>query len=262
MENKTCSVLQTFLGITLALTLLFASVIPALAQDGYRVNVNKEFGFANGSQIRGDFSISLIGDETNIASVTFLIDGQQLAVVSQAPFKTTFKTQSYPNGEHQLNAVISFMDGTTLTVEARRFMFLSAEEERGSMSEILVPLLAVVLGLMVFGLGAQFLAGRGKPAGGPEPGTPRSYGIAGGSICPMCKRPTPRHVFGLNLVVGKLDRCENCGKWSIMRAYPIDALRAAEAAEFKIERGEGLAPEKSEEEKLRELLDESRYTKD
>jgi len=262
MDNKTRSALQTFLGIILALTLLFASVSPALAQDGYRVNVNKEFGFANGSQIRGDFSISLIGDETNISTVTFLIDGQELAIVTQAPFKTKFKTQAYPDGEHQLNASITFKDGTTQTVEERRFMFLSAEEESGVMTDILFPLLAVVLGLMVFGIVAQFLAGRGKPAGGPEPGTARSYGMAGGSICPRCKRPTPRHVFGLNMVVGKLDRCENCGKWSIMRAYPIDSLRAAEAAEIKAEQGEGLATEKSEEEKLRELLDESRYTKD
>ncbi|MHB1481866.1 MAG: hypothetical protein ACYCXH_06045, partial [Bellilinea sp.] len=60
----------------------------------------------------------------------------------------------------------------------------------------------------------------------------------------------------------KLDRCENCGKWSIMRAYPIDVLRAAEAAEFKVEQGEGLVPEKTEEKKLREMLDDSRYTKD
>lgn len=262
MKNKTHSALQIFTGFSLALTLLFASVIPALAQDGYRVNVNKEFGFANGSQIRGDFSISLIGGESNIASVTFLIDGQELAVVSQAPFKSTFKTQSYPDGGHQLNAVITFMDGTTRTVDARRFIFLSAEEERGAMSEILVPLLAVVGGLMVFGIGAQFLAGRGKSPGGPEPGTSRSYGMAGGSICPRCKRPTPRHVFGFNLVVGKLDRCENCGKWSIMRAYPIDVLRAAEAAEIKAEQTKGLATEKSEEEKLREMLDDSRYTKD
>lgn len=262
MTSKKLYSLTIFTGVLLALTLLFAFASPALAQDGYSINVNKEFGFSNGSQIRGDFSISLIGDESNIASVTFLIDGQELVVVSQAPFKTTFKTQSYPSGGHQLNAVITFMDGTTQTVEARRFMFLSAEEERGAMSEILVPLLVVVVGLMVFGIGAQFLAGRGKPPGGPEPGTARSYGMAGGSICPRCKRPTPRHVFGLNMVVGKLDRCENCGKWSIMRAYPIDVLRAAEAAEIKAEQTKGLATEKSEEEKLREMLDDSRYTKD
>jgi len=262
MTSKKLYSLTIFTGIFLALILLFAFANPALAQYGYSINVKKEFGFANGSQIRGDFSISLLGAESNIASVTFLIDGQELAIVSQAPFKTTFKTQSYPNGGHQLNAVITFMDGTTQTVEARRFMFLSAEEERGAMSEILVPLLVVVVGLMVFGIGAQFLAGRGKPAGGPEPGTARSYGIAGGSICPRCKRPTPRHVFGLNMVVGKLDRCENCGKWSIMRAYPIDVLRAAEAAEIKAEQTKGLATEKSEEEKLREMLDDSRYTKD
>lgn len=260
MLTKTRSSLIILTAVFLVLTLFFATARPAMAQDGYRVNVNKEFGFANGSQIRGDFSISLIGETANIASVTFQIDGEELAVVDQAPFTTQFKTQSHPDGEHQLGAVLTFNDGTTESVAARRFMFLSAEEERGAMKDILLPLLAVVLGLMVLGLGAQFLTGRGKPAGGPEPGTARSYGFAGGSICPKCKRPTPRHLFGVNLVVGKLDRCENCGKWSIMRAYPIDELRAAEAAEIKAGQAKGPAAEKSEEDKLREMLDESRYT--
>lgn len=260
MLTKTRSSLIILTAVFLALTLFFAAARPAVAQDGYRVNVKKEFGFANGSQIRGDFSISLIGETANIASVTFQIDGEELAVVDQAPFTTQFKTQSHPDGEHQLGAVLTFNDGTTESVAARRFMFLSAEEERGAMKDILLPLLAVVLGLMVLGLGAQFLTGRGKPAGGPEPGTARSYGFAGGSICPKCKRPTPRHVFGVNLVIGKLDRCENCGKWSIMRAYPIDELRAAEAAEIKAGHAKAATAEKSEEDKLREMLDESRYT--
>lgn len=249
-------------GIFLSVIFLLTSASLVLAQDGYRINVNKEFGFANGSQIRGDFSIALIGDETNIATVTFQIDGQELAVISQPPFKTKFKTQSYPNGEHQLGAVITFSDGVKQTVEARRFMFISAEEESGAMKEIVFPLLAVVLGLMVIGMGAQFIAGRGKPAGGPEPGTPRSYGIAGGSICPRCKRPTPLSIFGLNLAVGRLSRCDNCGKVSIMRRMPIDVLRRAEADEVKAEETQGLSSEKSEEEKLREMLDDSRYTKE
>lgn len=262
MQTIKRTTLKILTGVLLAVILLLGAANPVLAQDGYSINVNKELGFASGSEIRGDFSITLIGDESKVASVSFLIDGQELAVVSEPPFKVKFKTQSYPNGEHQLGAVITFTDGTTQTVEARRFIFLSAEEESGAMKDILIPLLAVVLGLMVFGFGLQFLAGRGRPAGGPEPGTQRSYGLAGGSICPKCKRPTRLSPFGLNLVVGRLSRCENCGKFSIMRRQPIDVLRQAEAAEVKAEQTEGLAPEKSEEEKLRDLLDESRYTKD
>lgn len=262
MKKPNLTFLKFFPVVFLAVTLLLANTRLVVAQDEYRINVNKEFGFANGSDIRGDFSITLFGDETNIASVTFLIDGQDLAVVTEPPFKVKFKTQSYPNGEHQLSAAVTFRDGSIQTLEARRYIFLSAEEESSAMQEIIIPLLAVVFGLTVIGFGVQFLTGRGKPVGGPEPGTPRSYGFAGGSICPKCKRPTPLSMFGLNLVAGRLSRCENCGKWSIMRRRPIAELRAAEAAEIKEELTQGLAPEKSAEDKLRDLLDESRYTKE
>src|SRR5574340_78093 len=262
MNTVERSIFRFLTGLILAAFLLLSGVNLALAQDEYRINVNKEFGFANGSDIRGDFSIAVVGDETAIQSVSFQIDGQELAAVSQPPFKIKFKTQNYPNGEHLLGAVITFKDGSTQTVEARRFKFLSAEEESSSMQKILVPLLAAVFGLMILGFGAQILSSRGKPAGGPEPGTARTYGLSGGSICPKCKRPTPLSAFGLNGVVGKLSRCENCGKWSVMRRLPIDVLRRAEADEIKAEQSQGLTPEKSEEEKLRDLLDDSRYTKD
>jgi len=261
MNTNKPSTFRFFTGLILAALLGLSITSLALAQDEYRINVNKEFGFANGSDIRGDFSIAVVGDETVIQSVSFQIDGQEMAAVSQPPFKVKFKTQNYPNGEHLLGAVITFKDGSTQTIEARRFMFLSSEEESGAMQEILIPLLAVVFGLMVLGVGAQILSGRGKPKGGPEPGTARSYGLAGGSICPKCKRPTPLSAFGFNMVVGKLSRCENCGKWSVMRRLPIDVLRRAEADEMKAEQPQGLTSEKSEEDKLRDLLDESRYTK-
>lgn len=247
--------------LLLAVFLLAGITAPAFAQDGYRVSVNKDFGFANGSQLRGDFSIALVGDAANVVSVTFLIDGQELAVVPQAPFKSKFKTQSYADGLHDLSANVTLKDGSILTSDSARFKFLSAQEESGAMQKIIIPLLAVVFGITALGMAAQFLAGRGKPAGGPEPGTARNYGFAGGSICPKCNRPTPRHMYGLNIVVGKLDRCENCGKWSIMRAYPLDVLRAAEAAERKAEQASVPASEKSEEEKLRDLLDDSRFTR-
>jgi len=250
-----------FASLLLALGLLAAVAGPAFAQDGYRVSVNKEFGFNNGSQIRGDFSIALVGDESNVASVTFLIDGQELAVVPQAPFKTKFKTQAYTDGIHDLGAAVTLKDNSTVNAEPARFKFLSAQEESGAMQKILIPLLALVFGFMALGMGTQFLAGRGKPAGGPEPGTQRSYGFAGGSICPKCNRPTPRHMTGINLVVGKLDRCENCGKWSIMRGYPLDVLRAAEAAERAAGQSTSPVSEKSEEDKLRDMLDDSRYTR-
>ncbi|HAD07188.1 MAG TPA: hypothetical protein DCE76_08530, partial [Anaerolineaceae bacterium] len=67
------------------------------------------------------------------------------------------------------------------------------------------------------------------------------------------------HIWGINLVVGKWDRCENCGKFSLMRRQPLEVLRAAEAAERQSEQANLPASAKSEEEKLKELLDQSKY---
>lgn len=228
-------------------------------QTDYRISVNRNFGFSSGSQIRGDFTVSIIGDETTVQSVAYLIDGQAIGEVAAAPFKLRFKTQDYPEGVHEIGAVITLKDGSTVTPQVRRFEFVSAEVESSVVQKIIFPLLGVVLLMVVLGTGSQMLAAR-RRGPSPEAGFQRNYGLAGGSICPKCMRPTPRHMWGLNMVVGKLDRCENCGKWSIMRAQPIEVLRAAERAEIEAEKADTPKPAQTEEERLRELLDRSRYT--
>lgn len=259
---KTLPLFRLLSGLTLAAILILASFGSVSAQDGYTIHMNRDFGFGNGSQIRGTFSISLIGAEENVSAVVFKIDDQDLAAVSQPPFKFQFNTSNYPSGTHNLSAVVTLKDGSTVTTPARTYQFATAEDEGAFMKEILFPLLGVLALIMVVGVGSQFLAARGKPAGGPEPGTQRNYGFTGGAICPKCNRPTPIHPLGMNLLVGKFSRCDNCGKWSILRRVPIDILRAAEIAEVKADQADTAGIEKTEEEKLRDLLDNSRYTKD
>lgn len=259
---KTLPLFRLLSGLTLAAILILASFGSVIAQEGYSIHMDRDFGFGNGSQIRGTFSISLIGAEEAVSAVVFKIDDQELAALSQPPFKFQFNTSNYPSGDHALSAEVTLKDGSTLTTATRTYQFATADEESAFMKEIIFPLLGVLLLVMVLGIGSQFLAARGKPVGGPEPGTQRNYGFTGGSICPKCNRPTPIHPLGLNLLVGKLSRCENCGKWSIMRRVPMELLRAAEIAEIKADRAGAANVEKTEEEKLRELLDNSRYTKD
>jgi ribosomal protein L32 len=55
--------------------------------------------------------------------------------------------------------------------------------------------------------------------------------MLGGTVCPKCGRPFPRHLFGIKLIVGRLDRCDNCGKWVMTNRATPAALRAAEEAE-------------------------------
>ncbi len=254
---------QLIFASLLGLVLIFGFVQPALAQSGsgYMLEFNRDFGFGNGSQVRGKCSIILVGNQENVQSVTFTIDGKPMVEMQAAPFRYQFNTDNYGSGIHDMGAVVVLKDGQTLTLDTLRYQFLSADEESKAMQRIFIPLVGGILLLMAIGMGSQFLImGRGR-SDGIAAGTARNYGFVGGTICRHCGRPTPRHIWGINLLVGKLDRCENCGKWSMMRAMPMDILRAAEQAELAAEKST-LEPlvEKSEEEKLREMLDRSKYS--
>ena len=91
------------------------------------------------------------------------------------------------------------------------------------------------------------------------PGTPRNYGHYGGAICPKCERPFSRHIYGLNLGFHKYDRCPYCGKWSLVRRASREELEAAEAAEIKAAQEGAFKPEKSEEQELRQDIEDSRF---
>jgi Ribonuclease G/E len=64
------------------------------------------------------------------------------------------------------------------------------------------------------------------------------------------------HIYGMNLLTSKLDRCPYCGKWSVVRHQSLEALRAAEQAELEGEKAQ--VPEETEEEKLKRELDDSK----
>jgi len=259
---KTKLSLPIFLCISLTasviISLLFTS--PVMAQDGYRLLIDRNFGFAAGSQIRGDFTLKISGDQDALVSVTFLLDGEEMATITEAPFRYRFNTSNYAEGIHELSARLILKDGSTVELTPRRFEFASSQAEREAIVKIIVPLLGVVLLLTLVGGGVQMLALRGKQAGRYAPGEARNYGVAGGAICPKCQRPTPIHLWSINLAVGRWDRCENCGQFSLMRRQPLEVLRAAEAAELQAEKSLRPTNAKSEEEKLRELLDQSKYT--
>jgi hypothetical protein len=67
--------------------------------------------------------------------------------------------------------------------------------------------------------------------------------------------------MALNAGIGsKFTRCIFCGKWSVVRRLSLNELRAAEAAELADAQPEQPLHEKSEAEKLKDLMDESRFT--
>ena len=82
--------------------------------------------------------------------------------------------------------------------------------------------------------------------------------MLGGGVCPKCKRPFALHIYGLNLIAGKFDRCPFCGRWSLVRRLPLEALRRVEAVELQAEQGAARLPDDSEEE-YRKQIEDMRY---
>ena len=251
-----------FLASLLVGLLLSLAVLPAQAQsDGYTIHMTRNFGYGGGVNIRGTFTISLEGDESQVEKVNFLIDGSSFAVVEEAPFKFQFHTDDYGFGMHLLTAEYTLVDGTTALTPSIQYNFVSPDEEKSQVTGIFLWLGgAIVVTLLIVGLvQGVLLKGKGQTH---VPGEPRNYGMLGGTVCPKCGRPFPRHLWGIKLVVGRLDRCDNCGKWSMTHRATADELAAAEAAEMRDVRADQQVSEGTVEPERKDSLDDSRYMDD
>ncbi len=243
--------------IVFALLLAFVVALPVHAQDEetFRLGLARTFGYSSGTgEIQGTFTLKVSGPE-NLARVIFLINNEVMGEVSQAPFELRFQTDSYPNGVNTLSAIGYTTDGRELRSNEQKREFVSAQEGWQTAGKIILPILGVVVLSMLISFVIPILTGKKSQV---PLGATRSYGLLGGTICPKCGRPFGVHVWGLNMVVGKLDRCPHCGKWSLVQRFPPAALRQAELAELEnIDEGETLAPREAE--RLERDLEDSRY---
>ncbi|HEX9018668.1 MAG TPA: Ig-like domain-containing protein [Anaerolineaceae bacterium] len=248
--------------------MILALAAPAAAQTpvpAYTVHSRRLFGYGGFSgEIRGTFRFSVSGPSENIQSVTYLMDGQSMAVVSQAPYSLDFQTESYPNGWHQITALVATRDGQQVTTPAIALNFLSAGQQGSAFGKIIIPLMIGIAGVLLLAMGIQALSMRLNPARRAA-GAPRNYGLKGGTICARCGRPFPIHFWSLNLLGSYLDRCDYCGHVAVVRRRSPqeleDALRAEVAAVQSSETSLPGAGEESEEERMRKMLDDSRYSK-
>jgi Zn ribbon nucleic-acid-binding protein len=164
-------------------------------------------------------------------------------------------------GFHDLSAVVLTKDGQTLTTAVQRYEFASAAQESAAVRNIIVPLLSVVFVVIVVVIGIQVLTSRRRPKVNTPLGAARHYGINGGTICPKCHRPFALHWWALNAgITAKVDRCDYCGRYGFFKRYSREELAAAEAAEQQMAQPETPIQPASAEQKLKEMLDESRYT--
>ncbi len=251
-------------GIAIMVVVGLLAAAPVWGQEaGLTISVSKQFGYNLGSQIQGTFKVRVRGPE-DLAVVTFLLDGETLGEATAAPFDLSFKTDEYAPGWHEITAVGKTASGQILTTRAVSFQFVTAEAAGKGMAQILVPVLVLVVIATVASAVFPMLTGRRPTQYDPAtytPGEPRSYGLMGGVVCPKCGRPFGMHWWGLNIsLVGRYDRCPHCGKWSIIHRASREALIAAEAEEHAAHTAAAPRPAPNAEEKLREQLDDSRFT--
>ena len=223
----------------------------AFAQDEeLSLRLTRDWGYGAGAQIQGKFSLRVEGPD-DIARVDFIIDGDVVHTASAPPFRYQFHTDDFTPGLHTMTAVGYKADGTPLYGTEYVRHFLSADEAKSSTMKIIIPILGIVGIATLVGAFAPVLMMRGKEF------KPGNYGAAGGAVCPRCTFPYSRNVLAPNLLVGKLQRCPHCGKWAIVsRASQVD-LTAAEERWAK--EGTSTVEAPSDEEKRRQMLEDSRY---
>lgn len=244
------------LWLIVALTLVFrGGTAVAQSEDELTLGLSRDFGTGLASGIQGTFSYRVSGPD-DLVSVSFYMDDQLIGEDSEAPFRLQFKTDNYAVGMHTLYAVGVTQDGRELTSNTLSRNFLSRSEANRSMISIVVPILLVSFGGIIV---SMWIANRSAKASGGSLGNVN--GPFGGTICPKCGKPFARHIWGLNLVAGKYDRCPHCGKWSLVRAMHPDVLKAAvealeeaEAAQNQSQPGDPDDPNR-----WRKRLDDSRF---
>ncbi|MFQ5615715.1 MAG: Ig-like domain-containing protein [Anaerolineales bacterium] len=216
------------------------------------LKLTRDWGYGGfKGHIQGTFSLRASGPDT-LVEVRFIIDDEGVNVDTEPPYRYQFRTDEYPPGDHTLTAIGTLADGSQIRAREIKRHFLSDEEARQETMKFVVPLLVGVGGLTLLGIIGPLLLGRKREH------RPGQYGIAGGAVCPRCTLPFSRHVLSPNLLAKKLERCPHCRKWS---AVPRAAPAALETAEARLaqENIRGELPPESEEERLRKLIEESRF---
>ncbi len=249
---------RLFILVTLLASLIFATSVLAQEEEELKLSMSRDFGYSSGTgDIQGTFSMKVTGPD-NLVKVQFYIDETMIAEDTESPFRVQFVTDNYPLGMHTMYAIGFTSDGRELRTREVTANYVSAEEGWDTALKIIGPVFGIILVVALLSAVLPALGG-GRRKGVLLPPGERNYGVVGGTICPRCGHPFPLNLFSPNMVVGKLVRCPNCGKWFIGRVASKEALRAAEEAAWVQAHGKPQVNEMTEGEKLRKELDDSKY---
>ncbi|MCP4424017.1 MAG: hypothetical protein GY803_05970, partial [Chloroflexi bacterium] len=164
-------------------------------------------------------------------------------------FRLQFRTENYALGMHTMSARGYASDGRILQSNIIQRQFVAGSDS--TKAWIIIPIIILAVGGRML---TSWIADRNRTGKGP----PLISGPFGGTICPKCDRPFAMHVWGLNVVMGKYDRCPHCGQWSLVRRVSPDALQNAAAA-FADDEETAVSPPPSDDNSFRQQLDDSRF---
>ena len=240
---------------TLLFTLLisFLAVGPALAQSEaeeqtVRLRLSRDFGSSLGGQIAGRFSYRVDAPD-EIVRVEFLLDEQVIGEATERPFRFQFRTETYPQGVHTLQAIGYTAEGTAVASNLITREFVSGQSSNRILLFVTVGITLAVLASILI---TNWLSQRGYQ----KSDKPDYVGPYGGTVCPKCGKPFAIRLWALNLGLHKFDRCPHCGKWCVVRWQPTDVL---EAAAKKTEETAVVPPPADSPETLRKRLDDSKF---
>jgi Bacterial Ig domain len=247
-----------FASLILFATLVFATVAHAHEVEELEMSLSRDFGSSTGTgDIQGTFSMKVTGP-ANLVRVQFYIDRTMIAEDTESPFMVQFVTDDYAPGMHSMYAIGYMSDGRELRTREMTANYMSAEESRQVGLKIAGPILALVLVWVLLSRIIPTLSKGRKQGELPPPGK-QDYGVIGGTICPRCEHPFALNLLSPNMLVGKLVRCPNCGKWFIGSRVSMDELRFAEKAAWTRAHGAPQASGMNPEEKVGKGLDDSKY---
>lgn len=246
----------SFALLIVVLASLFVVFVAQAQSDELAISFSRDFGYSSGGgDIQGLFSIK-VGGPATLTKVVFYMDDKVMGEDTEAPFKLQFTTDDYPLGQHAMYAAGTTSDGRELKTKTVHANFVSAAQGNQAAMRIAIPILGIALVAILLSTVIPIITGRRTVI--LESGTPRNYPL-GGAICPKCQRPFAVHIYGLNLGLGKFDRCPYCGKWSLVRRESLQKLRAAEEAELARSKETSSVPGMTEEEKLKKQLEDSKF---
>jgi hypothetical protein len=236
-----------------AILSLFVVLSISAQTEQLTLKMSRDWGYGGlNGDIQGLFSMRVSGPG-DLARVEFFIDDLKIGEIVQAPFNLQFSTDNYPLGFHRLYAIGYTISGT----EYRSKIITTNFVPKQSTAKVIIPVFGVILLAVLLSAVVPFLASRGKRLDLPL-GAERNYGIAGGAVCPKCKRPYRLPFLSMNMGFKKLSPCPFCGKWSLVRVRSIAELRQAEKAELEWGGTEATIPARDDE-TLRKELDDSKY---